>query len=78
LSDLSELLLGITLTVFGIGSLIAFLPRQGKTAWFARKPILAPGVPILMITAFAVGLILIAAYFTSIDEATLAGAAKHL
>jgi hypothetical protein len=78
LSDLSELLIGSTLLVISIGALIACLPRKGKKAWFVGIPFLEPGASILMITAFAIGLILIAAYFTTIDDATLTGVAKHL
>lgn len=66
------------LTLIGTGSLIAVLPRNGKTAWFAKVPFLSSGVPLLMIGTFAIGLILIAAYFTTIDDATLSGLAKHL
>jgi hypothetical protein len=78
LSDLSELLIGATLLVVSIASLLVFVPRKGKKAWFVGVPFLEPGVSILMITAFAIGLILIAAYFTAIDDATLSGVAKHL
>jgi hypothetical protein len=77
LSDLSELVIGVTLMFIGIGSLIAVLPRRGKTAWFARMPILNSGVPLLMITAFVFGIILTLAYFTTFDDITLRGAAKH-
>jgi hypothetical protein len=78
LSELSQLLIGVTLIFITIGLLIACLPRRGKTAWFVGKPVLAPAVTILMIATLATGFLLIAAYFTAIDEATLAGAAKHL
>jgi hypothetical protein len=78
LSDLSELLVGTSLLILSIGALIASLPRHGKKAWFVGTPFVEPGASILMITAFAVGLILIAAYFTTIDDATLSGVAKHL
>jgi hypothetical protein len=78
LSELSHLLTGITLIAITIGSLFACLPRRGKTAWFVGKPFLAPAVTIAMIATLAIGFLLIAAYFTTIDEATLAGTAKHL
>lgn len=78
MSDTSQLVLGVLLTLAGVGSLIAVLPRKGRTVWFARMPFLASGVPLLMIGTFAIGLILIAAYFTTIDNATLSGLAKHL
>jgi len=78
LSDLSELLIGTTLLVVSIASLLVCIPRKGNKAWFVGVPFLEPGASILMITAFATGLILIAAYFTAIDDATLSGVAKHL
>jgi hypothetical protein len=78
LSELSQLLIGITLIFITIGVLITCLPRRGKTVWFVGKPLLAPAVTIMMIATLAIGFFLIAAYFTTIDDATLAGATKHL
>jgi hypothetical protein len=77
LSDFSQLLIGITLALIGIGSVTICVPRRGKMAWFVGKPFLEPGVPILIITTFAIGIILIAAYFTTIDSPTLAGVVTH-
>jgi hypothetical protein len=76
LSDTSELLFGITLVFITVGSMAICLPRNGKTAWFVHKPFLAPAVSVLIITGLALGLILLAAYFTTIDDATLSGAVK--
>jgi hypothetical protein len=56
------------------GSVFASIPRNGKTAWFVGKPFLAPFVSILVVTGLTIGVLLIAAYFTTIDDATLAGA----
>ena len=75
---MSELLIGVALVAMGIGSLIACMPRRGKTAWFIGKPLLESGVPIAMIAMFAIGLILVAAYFTTIDDVTLVTKARHL
>ncbi len=75
---MSQLLIGLALLIVGVGSLLLCVPRRGKTAWFVGMPLFESGVPILMIGAFAIGLILIAAYFTTIDDATLVGVAKHL
>ena len=75
---MSELFIGATLLVVSVVSLIACRPRKEKKAWFVGVPFLEPGASILMITAFALGVILIAAYFTTIDDATLSGVAKHL
>ena len=64
--------------IIGVVSLLACLPRHGKKAWFVGKPFVESGVPILMIAMFAMGVILITAYFTTIDNATLTGVATHL
>jgi hypothetical protein len=77
LTDLSELLTGIILTFISIGSLIVCYPRRGKKAWFVGKPFLDPGMSILVVTGFVLGLLLIVAYFTTIDDATLTGVARH-
>jgi hypothetical protein len=73
LTDLSELLTGITLLLICTVIVIVSLPRHGKTVWFANKPFLAPAVSVLIICGLALGLIMLASYFTAIDEATLAG-----
>ncbi len=78
MSQLSQLLIGLTLIIITIGALFACMPRGGKTVWFVGKPFLAPAATILMICTLAIGLLLIVAYFTTIDEATLSGMAKQL
>jgi hypothetical protein len=78
LSQTSQLLVGLTLIAVTIGALFACLPRNGKTVWFVGKPFLAPAVTITMICTLAIGVLLIVAYFTAIDEATLSGMAKHI
>ena len=78
MSELWQLLIGITLTFIGIGLMIACVPRRGKTVWFVGNSILEPILPILIISICAIGLIEIAAYFTAIEEATVSGAAKRL
>ena len=78
MSELSQLLIGITLTVIGIGLVIACVPRRGKTVWFVGNLMLEPLLPILFIGICAIGLIEIAAYFTTIEESTVGGAAKVL
>ncbi len=56
------------------GSLIGCLPRNGKKAWFVGMPFFDAGVPILILSVFIVGAVLIVAYFTTIDDLTLSGA----
>jgi hypothetical protein len=75
---MSQLLIGVVLIFIGVASLIVCLPRKGKKAWFVGKPLFESGVPILMITMFAIGIMLVAAHFTTIDDATLAGAVSKL
>lgn len=75
---MEQLLIGSALMIIGVVSLLACLPRHGKKAWFVGKPLVESGVPILMIAIFAMGVILIAAYFTTIDNATMTGVTKHL
>ena len=53
-----DLVIGITLAIIAIGWVIASIPRGGKKAWFVGKPFLEPTLPVVMIVAFAVGLIL--------------------
>jgi len=78
LTDLSQLLIGLALTGISIGALILFYPRQGKTAWFVEVPVLNSAIPIVMIGCFAIGLMLVAFYFSTVDDATLTGMTKHL
>jgi cell division protein FtsX len=68
--------MGIALLVVSVGSVFASIPRHGKTAWFVGKPFLAPFMSILVVAGLTIGLLLIAAYFTTIDDVTLAGAVK--
>ena len=75
---MEQLLIGSALMIIGVVSLLVCLPRNGKKAWFVGKPLVESGVPILMIATFAIGVILITAYFTTIDNATLTGVTKHL
>jgi hypothetical protein len=61
------------LVIFGIGALIACRPRNGKTVWFAENAFLSSAVAVLIVSGFAIGLILLASHFTTIDDATLRG-----
>ncbi len=78
MTDLSQLIFGSLLLLLGAGSLIACVPRKGKTAWFVGKPFLESGASVLLIFTFAIGFLLLTAYFTTIDDATLAGTVRHL
>jgi len=78
MSDFQQLIVGGILVIVGLAVLFVSLPRHGKKAWFVKVPFVEPTMSILIISSFAVGLILITAYFTTIDEATIGGVAKHL
>jgi len=78
MSDWQQLLVGGALVIAGLVVLLVSIPRHGKKAWFVKVPFLEPTMSILIISSFAIGLILIAAYFTTIDDATIGGVAKHL
>ena len=73
MSDMAELLIGSSLVIAALGLLFVSLPRRGRVAWFVRKPVLSSSVPILIITALAMGFVLLAAYFTAIDDGKLIG-----
>jgi hypothetical protein len=77
MTDMSQLIFGSLLILLGGGSMAACIPRKGKMAWFVGKPFLESGVSVLLIFTFAIGFLLLTAYFTAIDDATLAGAIKH-
>lgn len=73
MSEWEQLVTGIALVLASIGAVYLCRPRNGKAVWFARTPFLAPMVSIVIIGGLAMGLILLAAYFTNIDVATLKG-----
>jgi len=75
-TEAQGLIVGIVLLVVGIGVLLVCRPRGGKSARFVGIPFLEPGVSVLVVACLCLGLILIAGYFTGIDEATLTGMAK--
>ena len=73
MSELSQLFTGLTLLVVSAVAIFILRPRHGKTVWVGRQPLLAPAASVLIIGGLAIGLILIAAYFTTIDQMTLRG-----
>lgn len=78
MSDMSELLIGAGLMILSFVWLLVSLPRHGRKAWFVGRPLVDSGIPILMITVFAIGVTLLTAYFTTIDDATLSGIRRQL
>ena len=68
-----DLLIGMALLGISTGWLMYSRPRNGKKAWFVNMPFFDSGVPILILSIFVVGVVLILAYFTTIDDLTLSG-----
>jgi len=77
MSNITQLVSGFVLMLASLGLLMLCVPRHGKKAWFVGLPLIETGVSVVVVTGFVLGLLFIAAYFTAIDDATLAGAAKH-
>jgi hypothetical protein len=75
---LQNLIIGIVLIVASIGAVLASRPKGGKTAWFVGKPFLAPLVSIAIVASLALGVFMIAGYYTTIDDATIGGAVRKL
>jgi hypothetical protein len=73
MSQMSQLLTGLSLLVASAVAVFILRPRRGEAVWVARQPLLAPAVSVLIIGGLAIGLIMIAAYFTTIDQVTLRG-----
>ena len=72
---MDQLLIGIVLIAASIGLVLWCRPRNGKKAWFVGKPMLAPLVAIVIVTGLALGVFMIAAQFSTIDDGAI-GQAK--
>ncbi len=72
---MDQLLIGVVLIAASIGLVIWCRPRNGKKAWFIGKPMLAPLVAIVIVTGLALGVFMIAAQFSTIDDGAI-GQAK--
>ena len=72
---MDQLLIGVVLIAASIGLVIWCRPRNGKKAWFIGKPMLAPLVAIVIVTGLALGVFMIAAQFSNIDDGAI-GQAK--
>ena len=70
---MENLLIGIALIVIGTAWLLVCIPKGENTAWFVGNRFLEPVLPIFMIATVALGLLLVAGYFTTIDDFTFAG-----
>lgn len=75
---MQDLIIGLVLIAVGVVTVLISRPKNGKTAWFVGKPFLAPLVSIAIVASLALGFFMIAAHFTTIDDATIAGAARKL
>lgn len=75
---MQDLIIGFVLIAASIITVLVSRPKNGKTVWFVGKPFLAPLVSIAIVASLALGCFMIAAHFTTIDSATIAGAARKL
>ena len=74
MSDLGQLLIGLTLLILSLGIVIFLRPQRGKSvSAFVKKPLVGPLLASLVTVGFGVGLILLASYFTTIDNVKLSG-----
>jgi hypothetical protein len=68
---MSQLLIGIVLLVVSLGLLFVCSARGAKRAWFVGVPLLEPSASIVLVTALMLGVLLIAGYFSAIDEMSM-------
>ncbi len=73
MSDSFELAIGIALLIACVGSLLALRPRNGKPYLWVTKPFVGPSVAVVIVVGAAVGAVLLASYFTTVDNLTLSG-----
>jgi len=74
MSNFDQLVAAIALLIGSFGSLIVLRPRHGVPFRWVTVPLVGPTVSILIVTGFVVGAVLLAGYFTTIDNVTLTGA----
>lgn len=72
-----QLIGGIALLIVSVGVFVAFLPRDGKALSIVRRPLVAPALTVLVIGAFAWGVVEVVASFTKVDEITLSGEVRQ-
>lgn len=72
---MDQFVIGIVLIAASVGLVLWCRPRNGKKAWFVGKPMLAPVVAIVIVTGLAMGVFMIAAQFSTIDDGAI-GQAK--
>jgi hypothetical protein len=74
MSDLAELLIGVTLILISFGLLIVLHPQRGKTTIsLVKMPFVGPFLGALITAGFGVGILLLASYFTTIDDLKMSG-----
>jgi hypothetical protein len=68
-----DLIFGIALMLVSGVLVAACRPRNGQTLSLVKKPLVGPALGILITASFAIGILFIAAYFTTIDEIAISG-----
>lgn len=68
---MSQLAIGLVLILGSIGSVYALAPRGGRQAWFIDVPLLEPLAAVVIVAMLVVGVLFLAAQFSTIDEVTM-------
>ena len=68
---MSELAIGLLLVLAGIGSAYALAPRGRRSGWLARLSFIEPFAAIVLLASLMLGVLFVAAHFSTIDNATM-------
>ena len=66
-----ELVIGLVLILASIGSMYALAPREGRSAWLIGIPFIEPFAAIVIVAVLMLGVLFIAAHFSTIDDVTM-------
>jgi hypothetical protein len=73
MSNFAELVTSVIVLIVSFSAMVALRPKKGVPIWWVRLPFVGPLVTILIVTGIAVGGVLLASYFTAIDDINLSG-----
>lgn len=74
MADFAQLLIGLTLLLTSFGAVIVLRPHRGKNPIpLVKMPLAGPLLASLITAGFGVGILLLASYFTTIDNLKLSG-----
>jgi hypothetical protein len=66
-----ELAIGLVLILGSIGSVFALAPRGGRQSWFVGVPFIEPFAAIIIVALLMLGILFVAAQFSTIDDVTM-------